>query len=362
MKNRIASNSASLFIETGDAFYKNPIVGVLRFLPLAQDASFSINTQSNRAKLSEIGNKRNIGASYQLVPEPEFSFSYYTSNFLIEEGFGFYKDVNGVNNTLDFTDNSKPFSGDASFNVYFLTTEEEGEDVLGNIPDVGYPTGNFSGYYSIGFGNCQISSFGLSAAVGNLPVVSVGGNAAHSSIEQLSSGYISLPSIDLTGGNADDAGSGIIALESFVGFTGVDVIKPGGIDMQVTAPWQIGGPDIASLCVQSFDLSIDLSRKSLVGFGNHFVQGRELSYPINGSLSLNSITTDFDSGNLSGLISGLALGAGSSVTITMTTLDDKTGTIVLGSEDFPLTLDNINYNIGINGNLSADIVYSFDIA
>lgn len=365
MKNRIPSNITSLFVQTGESFYTTtdiPQGDILKFLPLAQDASFTINTQSNRASIAEIGNKRRVAASYQLVPEPEFSFSYFASNFFIEEGFGFYKTTNGDTNTLDFTDNNQPFSGDAEFNVYFLVSEDEGSDLVSDRPQTaGENAGGLSGYYSVGFGNCQITSFDLSASVGELPVASVNGRGAHSSVERLVTGSVTLPSVNLSSGHRDGVSSGVIQYESFEDRTGLGVIRPGGISLNINAPWEIGGPDLDSLCVQDVGLSVDLSRKSLFGFGKHFLQGRELGYPINGKLSINSVVSDFDSGNLSGLISGLAISDGSTVSITMSTIDNKTGVVQIGSEDFPLTLDSINYNIGVNNELFTDIVYSFDL-
>lgn len=188
-------------------------------------------------------------------------------------------------------------------------------------------------------------------------------------VELLNTGLITLPSIDLTGGNANDVSSGVVKTESFSGFTNQKTVKKG--DLSITFNETIGnktlrqgGPEMAlTFCPQSFEFSLDFNRKSLYGFGNHFAQGRKLNKPILGSLSVDMINTEFEEGKLSGIVGTLGTLDIFSVTINYTNEDSEQSTITIGSPTnrIPFSVENISYNHSINDNLTTRIDLAFSV-
>jgi hypothetical protein len=405
MRNRINSSEVSLFSQRAPTFYTDINDGSgLSYVPLVQDVSFVFNYGQNNVKVKSMGSSKYAVRQDMLSPEPEVSFTTYVDpNFTLESGvFGlpFLSSMTedfGNNLALGLYNTGSLFSDlDSTFNLYFIVNKDEGFDFLGVSSLSDSEVANLSGYTSVGFGDCQITSYELSMSVSDIPTVSVSARASQASVESLNTGYITLPSINLTGGNRDGVSSGVVNGLSFSDKTGIGTVKNGGIDptVEINSNFPIAPhPLTGDICIQSAQISLNLARSSRYGFGNRFIYGRDLSYPIDGSVSLEILVTDLTTGlfgngmdrintdnkyrssllsyddrgvfydgsyllygfNASGYVAGDTPNNDIDLTFKLSNGDNETGTIRI----FNGLIENISYSHNINNQLTASIEVSF---
>jgi len=167
----------------------------------------------------------------------------------------------------------------------------------------------------IAFGNVVINNYSTNGAVGDFPTVTVGNEARNISFHTGANDFKSsaagqryqLPSLDSNGSRVN----GTFSLPDFNDRSdltnNVSVFKPGSIVLDLSQ-YALSGFGIdtssASLNAQSYSLSIAMQRDSLKKLGNTFEFSKEITFPINYSLSVDVLVSDLVVGNLLTMVTG----------------------------------------------------------
>ena len=167
----------------------------------------------------------------------------------------------------------------------------------------------------IAFGNVVMNNYAANGAVGDFPTVTVGNEARNISFHTGANNFKSsaagqryqLPSLDSNGSRVN----GTFSLPDFDDTSNlnnnVSVFKPGNIVLDLSQ-YALSGFGIdtssASLNAQSYSLSIAMQRDSLKKLGNTFEFSREITFPINYSLSVDVLVSDLVVGNLLTMVTG----------------------------------------------------------
>ena len=167
----------------------------------------------------------------------------------------------------------------------------------------------------IAFGNVVMNNYAANGAVGDFPTVTVGNEARNISFHTGANNFKSsaagqryqLPSLDSNGSRVN----GTFSLPDFDDTNNltnaVSVFKPGNIVLDLSQ-YALSGFGIdtssASLNAQSYSLSIAMQRDSLKKLGNTFEFSKEITFPINYSLSVDVLVSDLVVGNLLTMVTG----------------------------------------------------------
>ena len=167
----------------------------------------------------------------------------------------------------------------------------------------------------IAFGNVIMNNYAANGAVGDFPTVTVGNEARNISFHTGANNFKSsaagqryqLPSLDSNGSRVN----GTFSLPDFDDTSNVtnnvSVFKPGNIVLDLSQ-YALSGFGIdtssASLNAQSYSLSIAMQRDSLKKLGNTFEFSKEITFPINYSLSVDVLVSDLVVGNLLTMVTG----------------------------------------------------------
>ena len=167
----------------------------------------------------------------------------------------------------------------------------------------------------IAFGNVVMNNYAANGAVGDFPTVTVGNEARNISFHTGANNFKSsaagqryqLPSLDSNGSRVN----GTFSLPDFDDTSNlnnnVSVFKPGNIVLDLSE-YALSGFGIdtssASLNAQSYSLSIAMQRDSLKRLGNTFEFSKEITFPINYSLSVDVLVSDLVVGNLLTMVTG----------------------------------------------------------
>jgi hypothetical protein len=167
----------------------------------------------------------------------------------------------------------------------------------------------------IAFGNVVMNNYAANGAVGDFPTVTIGNEARNMAFYTGANNFKSsaagqryvLPSLDSNGSRVN----GTFSLPDFNDKSNltnnVSVFKPGNIVLDLNQ-YALSGFGIdtssASLNAQSYSLSIAMQRDSLKKLGNTFEFSREITFPINYSLSVDVLVSDLVVGNLLTMVTG----------------------------------------------------------
>ena len=167
----------------------------------------------------------------------------------------------------------------------------------------------------IAFGNVVMNNYATNGAVGDFPTVTVGNEARNISFHTGANNFKSsaagqryqLPSLDSNGSRVN----GTFSLPDFNDTSNlannVSVFKPGSIVLDLSQ-YALSGFGIdtssASLNAQSYSLSIAMQRDALKKLGNTFEFSKEITFPINYSLSVDVLVSDLVVGNLLTMVTG----------------------------------------------------------
>jgi hypothetical protein len=193
---------------------------------------------------------------------------------------------------------------------YFIRTVAAGNDV--SIATTGTLDQSI-----IALGNGVITSYTVNGAVGEFPNVAVACEAlnmlfltgANDFKSSTAGARYPLPSVDENGSRVN----GTFSLPDFNDRSNlsqnVSVFKPGEIILDLSRYTSSGGFGIdsssqSSLNAQSFSLAINLPRENLRRLGNTYAYTKEITFPINYSLSVDVLVSDLRAGNLSNIVSG----------------------------------------------------------
>lgn len=298
MGNFIKSNSCLLAIDSSPAFSTGERLG-LYFVSLLQDFELSISPP--RTQTRQIGSQCYGADSVNFSPDVIANMSYLSrQDFGIENLLGAIFRPSGSNFPV--------FSGvrDHSFNAYLFTSDDPAIDLVRKIQG----SQTFSGVTAIGLGNCYLTNLGMSFAANSLPRNSCSVIASNIVSEVLSGNYWQIPAINLQSGTTGGAAT------IFLNPLQVDRIPTGNVTGIIPNTWsarfqptfenlQIPHNQLSNFAeagISSLDLVLSIDRENAYGFGSDHVYDRDIKYPVQGSLSINGVISDYRSGSFADLM------------------------------------------------------------
>jgi hypothetical protein len=277
---------------------------------LSRVQSFDEDFTRNFTDVNQFGNLAAIDRIEVENPDVTASFSYYLTNGQNEEDLGLNVYPSGTSQTDLRSCISGLLTKATDEKNYYLLIVEEGNDAAGYA-------GAKSGV--IGVGNGFLTSYSVSAAVGDIPTadveieglnVRVYSNLASNEVDfgggVTGTGFAIIPAINpVDGTNLTGRFFSLPGAQSITGAGIPAALQPGDIIFNLESN-KVLGFDGADLKVQDFTLSFDLARTPLQKLGNRFAFSREIDFPVTATLEVNAEVGDLADGNLSDLLCGEA--------------------------------------------------------
>ena len=293
--------------------------------PLTRIQSANFNFSINRQDVNEFGSLARLDSLVMESPTVGLDFNYYLTDGGNERKLGFNIPTTAASrasNTAYYDADDLAVSGysalsgllgDTQGNNYFIVVAKEGQDVQGDT--VSTTAGNFD---AVAIGNGFITDYSIEAAVGAIPTASVTVEAFNITDDLISGAKMGqaspapvIPSIDENGQYKDgssvnqssyqylfteEADTNIINV-SGAGADRVTALRPGDIE------FTIGNGDVyeglvdldgdGTAHIQSFSVSVPMSRTILQRLGTTFGYARVLDLPINATVSVSAIVSEY---------------------------------------------------------------------
>jgi len=316
--------------------------------PLERIQSANFNFTINRQDINEFGQLARLDSIVMESPTVGLDFNYYLTDGGNERKMGFNvptsaQDLRYLGNGNDrsataFWTGDGCISGysalsgvlnDPQGNNFFITVVPDGTDVQGrkDLAATGSPAGSFVKNDVIAIGNGFISDYTVEAAVGAVPTASVTVEAFNIKVDDHLSGAPldgnnnfldeGVPGVTLEG----NSGLCRYVFQTGVGNTGtatyqdthgtsfnttgsstVSALRPGDLTLSMTNSgdyYGIADMDGQGAChIQSFTISVPLSRTVLQRLGSTFGYARVVDFPIDISCTISAIVADIQSKNL----------------------------------------------------------------
>ena len=250
--------------------------------------SANYNFSIARQPVNQFGNLAAIDRVILEQPTVNLDLSYILANFYNERKLGFVISSGGVTSAisgmLDKTNDERNF---------FIKTVAQGNDAVGMAAGTGFV---------IGIGNGFVTSYSSEGSVGNFPMVSVSIEGLNMKIDKEPTGQ-QLPAIFPANGNAVTGHFYTLPLTTGSpsgGDLATSALRPG--DISLTIGYDEGGAKISDAKIQSYSISLDLSREALQQLGSKYAFAREVNFPVNASLSITAEVGDLTTGNLTEII------------------------------------------------------------
>jgi len=340
-RNRAASQSFNLYVGPTPATGTHSATGAIKQIHRLRSIG-GPEWSYTRENINIIGK---LAAPYRdslESPTVNLSFSYYLTDLENEASLGF--DTAGASsclgNILQKTEDEKN---------YFILMVGEGVDAIGK--------GGADGQV-LGIGNGVLSSYSIEGGVGDYATVNV-------SVEGLNlRGYLDgvseeIPAINPTTGLQIQGINFTLPTGTIGSGNKPFVIRPGDItvDLSNASPLFV---NITGLCVQSFNISFDLSREGIQCLGSKFDKAKELVFPIDVNFSVEVLGNDIKQASLTDFICNTGAYT-ASVTLRQPTC---TGTGSVGAKFTlaGLSLNSESFNLDVNDNQTVSINWAGQIS
>lgn len=288
-RNRTIYNVLSLFASAGNNVTGNQ-TGANDIIQIPRVQSFDEDFTRSFVDINQFGNLAAIDRLEVDAPEVTASFSYYLSDGKSDRAIGLAVAQSGSNSLTSIL--SGIVNKTEEPKNYYLTITNEGFDVNGN-------TSTATGI--IGLGNASITSYSVSAAVGDIPTADVSLEALNLRVySNMGTGSTTVPGI-ITAGEVDgQPANGTFLIRQAYAYTGVAIpaaLQPGDITFTLPSNSAVGFSE-TDLKVQDFTISVDLPRSPIQKLGSRYGIARELDFPITASIEVNAEVGDLADGNL----------------------------------------------------------------
>jgi hypothetical protein len=341
-RNILKSNNSIILATESPAFSTGDQSGILFGGVVGSSFDFNIDRQTAK----QIGSQE---LSYNtMVRQPDVTFS--TEYIFIPLLFN--EQIFGLS-----SDSSAPYAAsgleDVSVNFCYLNHPDQGFDAIDQYFDA---TPDFSGYEAISIGNAYLTSYSVDYAIGSLPIAKASFDASNIKYETVTGSSIQSPAINLQSGNNNQVGDIIISgFDDLPNRFNIDAIRPDAISLSLQN-LQVGGQNLSGYhFVQNLNMSLDLERTPLYGFGSDYVYERKLQYPILGNISISSLVSGFEAGEASGILpneSGYNFEVG---------FEDYKGSYTGKFIIEDARLNSYSYSMDVNNQMSFDASFSFEV-
>jgi hypothetical protein len=278
-RNRILYNCLGLFKSVNSTGYNftsgNSGVNLIRQMQRVQ--SVSDDWTINLADINQIGQLAAIDRVSFEPPTINLSYDYIVADVSNERKLGF--DVSGtqpaIRLLLDKTEDDSN---------YFLAVAPQGTNIY-----------EFAGNSQVfQFTNAYLTSYSVNGAIGSPITANVGCECLNWATSTGSSG-VPIKAIDPTGGQVIQ-GINFTIPQGISGIATVSALRPEGITVDLNNAAL--GINTTGLNIQSFDLSLDLSRENLNKFGSFFAYSKDFAFPANFTMSFTAYVGDLVESNL----------------------------------------------------------------
>lgn len=361
MRNRVIYQSEGVYVSRNLSATGSGDHAQLRRV---QTANYSYEIP--RTDLLQFGNLARIDSIVTQSPTVSADFSYYLGDGYNEKALSFFVASSGGGGDGNFA--SGAVSSTSGVNLYIITA---GEGI-----DLNSETGPaaLSGKGVVGIGNCFVSNYAVSAAVGDLPTVSVSVEGIN--INQMTyvcngatTGVVS-PAVAPESGVPLSLATGV-RLPIPTPATGngiVTALRPGDISLsfgaltgtEATKTGPLANIDTTSsnsINIQSFELSLPLSQSPIERLGSRFAFARVVDFPVTATLSVEALVNEQTSRNLAQMIDDTS---DNDITISL----KKPGSTEVAMQ-YTLKgakLDSESYTSDIGSNKSVSLQFSAQIA
>ena len=305
--------------------------------PLHRVQSANFNFTINRQDINEFGKLARLDSIVMESPTVGLDFNYYITDGGNERKMGFNLPTNmsgtayqpGANRptTAAWTGDGcisgfSALSGlieDTQGNNYFIVTSKEGKDVQGDTV-----VANSTDFDVISIGNGFISDYNIDASVGAIPTASVTVEAFNIRADNYISGQVGtegsgnrIPGVDDINGQQVQVGynfrggeistTGDYTDGSTVADNTITALRPGDILLEFLDPAPDGAFNTDGFAVlsgdgaahiQSFNVTVPMSRTILGRLGNTFGYARVIDLPMNIDVSVSAILSELRTNNL----------------------------------------------------------------
>jgi len=279
--------------------------------PLHRVTSFDYQINTERTKLVTFGKVGSV-ANVMLNPPPiSFNFTYHTFSLINEARLGFivnymdpYSGTPALSDTFSVSllyglltrENTKTLtsvywpSDYRDCRNFYLGVGRTTEDL--NTKAVGVAGSQNTDVW--GFGNCYITSYITSAAVGEFPRTTVS-CVAENAIYYYGCSGLSVPAVDLQIGSGI-TGTKFILPSMYDTGNYPSVILPGNISLTFSGSSEHLGTNITGMHIQAYEISMNLDRQPLYNLGYRFPMDRIIRMPVFVNFSLDIILHEINSG------------------------------------------------------------------
>ncbi len=285
-------------IDSSPAFSTGERLG-LYFVDFLQDFEFSISPPRTQTK--QLGSQSFGADSVNFSPDILANMSFLARrDFSVETLLGAFFRPSGI----DFP----VFSGarDFSFNAYLFTSDLQGYDLIKQIKD----SRSFSGINVISLGNCYINNINMSFAANAIPRNSCSFIASNIVSEALTGNYLQIPAVNLESGETGNAAT------IFLNPRQVERLPTGNLTGDIINTWsarfqpsfenlQIPNNQLLNFpqtAISNIDIVLSVDRENAYGFGSDYVYSRDVKYPVQGSISIAGLVSDYQTGSFADLM------------------------------------------------------------
>ena len=377
---RVIYQSESLYTSklVGSGSSDQVVAADLKEINRVQDMSY--NLEVSRTDVNEFGQLAALSREVTEPPTVGLDFSYYLTDGTQEGDLGF--NINSGSNfqlssATPMTKNLLDGANDMDELNYYVVTVPEGEDVHGQTPV------NASDHGVIGIGNGFITSYGITAAVGELATASVSVEASNIMFKNGLNTAFDNPAIDVD----SSTGARLPNTVNFASVTSSDgnitvdseelfAIRPGDISIDFDAKGYLSSSEAGKLSVggavlpgvdetksksaihvQNISLDVPVGRSPLNRLGSLYPFKRKVDFPVNMTLSVSALMTEFSDGSLDGLLCGSEQKR--DIAIVLNTRCGKNNALVYIMKN--AILDTQSFSASIGDNKTVDLTFSSQV-
>lgn len=377
---RVIYQSESLFVSKldGSGAADQIVAADISEINRVQDMSY--NLEVSRTDINEFGQLAALSREVTEPPTVSLDFSYYLTDGTQEKALGFNANEAGtftIANPTPMTKDILDGTGNKDEQNYYIVTVPEGEDVHGQTPV------NAADHGVIGIGNGFVTSYGITAAVGELATASVSVEASNIMFKNDISSAFANPSVNVespTGarktntvnfasvassdGDHQVAGSEIFAIRP--GDIYIDFDAKGYFDSTEAGALNIGGAVLngvnattskTAIHVQNISLDVPIARSPLNRLGSLYPFARKVDFPINMSLSVSALMTEFSDGSLDALLCDAEQQRDIAIVMNTRCGDDNALVYVMRNA----ILDTQAFSASIGDNKTVDLTFSAQV-
>lgn len=294
MRNRITYGQSAIFCSQPPAFADNTEnVSGLRKI---QNANVSFDF--NRERYKQVGSENFIGDVHLRNAEIQLSFDYLYSNGINEALIGL--NVNGADGYV--SKYLKKQNQDR--NIYIVFGDNENNNIYDETTIV-------NNYDVCSLGNCYLNSYSISAAIGEPISVATSFSAYNLKLEaydDINGKFI--PAINTSIGEPTEYYKYKLEKERYLNLGGLESennIALSPTEIELVLPNNVSEPGIKfsgekTALIQNLNLSFEIQRNDLYGFGSMYPYGKRAIFPILCNMEFSVITTEFEFGNLHDII------------------------------------------------------------